>query len=232
MNGIKKAMVLAAGLGTRIRALDPDTPKPLIRVAGKPLIDYALEGLVAGGVEEAVVNVHHRAEQIEAHLDTVSKPRIVISDEREELLETGGGILKALPLLGPEPFFSTNTDAILLDRQRPAGIQLAEAWDDRMDVLLLLVPRDRTSGFPGEGDFSLDADGRVTDLDRDRPLAFTGLQVLRPRLFEGSPVEKVSTRVFWKKARAAGRMYGVVYDGDWMHVGDPEGHRAAEARLT
>ncbi|MCQ8184710.1 nucleotidyltransferase family protein [Parvularcula maris] len=225
---IDTAMVLAAGLGTRIRSLDPETPKPLIKVAGKPLIDYAFETLAAGGVNRAVVNVHHRADQLEAHLGAVSEVEVVVSDEREQLLETGGGILKALPHLG-EAFFSTNTDAILLGGN-PADA-LAKAWNEKTDVLLLLVPKDRTSGYPGKGDFSLDGSGKVVPMREEQPLVFTGLQILRRSLFEGSPIEPVSTRAFWSKAEASGRMRGIVHTGEWMHVGDPEGHAAAEERL-
>lgn len=229
---VDTAMVLAAGLGTRIRALDPDTPKPLIKVAGRPLIDYTLSMLTEGGVERAVVNVHHKADQIEAYLAKREGLAIDISDERGELLETGGGIVKALERLGPNPFACTNTDAIMLS----AGInpleQLKEAWTEETDALLLLVPRQAVTGYNGAGDFSLSADGRIEDLSTDQPLVFTGLQILRPQLFAGAAIEKISTRAFWQKARAAGRMRGAIFEGTWMHVGDPEGHRAAEARLA
>lgn len=233
MTGIDTAMVLAAGLGTRIRSLDPDTPKPLIRVAGRPLIDHALATLQAGGVRRAVVNVHHLADRLEAHLRTIREPMIEISDERERLLETGGGIIKALPRLGERPFFCTNTDAILLGGSRPPAVQLRDAWADGppADALLLLVPLDRASGYEGQGDFSLSADGLVRPRGEGVPLVYTGLQILRPGLFSGAPVEPVSTRVFWDRARAGGRMRGIVFDGDWMHVGDPEGFRLAEERL-
>lgn len=231
MTDINRAMVLAAGLGTRIRSLAPDVPKPMIEVAGRPLLSYALENLHRGGVATAVVNVHHLADQIESFLETVDTPKIVVSDEREERLETGGGILKALPLLGDAPFFSVNTDAILLDQETPAPQILREAWNDDCDALLLLVPIEKTSGYAGVGDFSLDADGRIAPVSEDQALVFTGLQLLRPSLFAGEPVQQVSTKLFWEKARAEGRMRGVIYDGDWMHVGDPEGFAAAQARL-
>ncbi|NRA29104.1 MAG: nucleotidyltransferase family protein [Parvularculaceae bacterium] len=225
-------MVLAAGLGTRIRALDPDTPKPLIPVAGKPLIDYALSSLRASGVKRAVVNVHHRADQLEAHLRTIDAPEVLISDERNALLETGGGILKALPLIGTEPFFCTNTDAILAGGSLLGGDVLREAWSDDCDALLLMVPPAAVSGYAGAGDFSIASDGTIADPDQGDPLVYTGLQILRPSLFAGVEVAPMSTRVFWKKARAAGRMRGVVFDGAWMHVGDPDGHRSAELRLA
>jgi MurNAc alpha-1-phosphate uridylyltransferase len=226
---IDTAMVLAAGLGTRIRSLNPDLPKPLIEVSGKALIDYAIDTLREGGVTRFVVNLHHKAEMIERHLRDRSDLDVRFSDERERLLETGGGIVNALPLLGEKPFFCTNTDAILLGGE-PAST-LRNAWADDTDALLLLVPLDRTSGYAGKGDFSLDAAGRIVSLRPDQPLVFTGLQLLRPSLFEGAAAEPISTRAFWHKAQERGRMKGVVFSGDWMHVGDPEGHRAAQARL-
>jgi MurNAc alpha-1-phosphate uridylyltransferase len=225
-------MVLAAGLGTRIRALDADRPKPLIEVAGRPLIDYALETLAMGGVRRAVVNVHHKADQIEAHLEKVREPEIIVSDEREALLETGGGILKALPLLGSDPFFCSNTDAILSGGSAPAPKVLKDRWSDDCDALLLLVPVGQASGYKGQGDFALGADGTILDRDEGEAFIFTGLQLLRPSLFDGAPIEAVSTRKFWDTARARGRMKGVLFDGAWMHVGDPEGHREAEERLA
>ena len=232
MGEITTAMVLAAGLGTRIRALDPDTPKPLIPVAGEPLIGYALKTLQAGGVKRFVINVHHKAEQIERYAASREDLNIALSDEREQLLETGGGILKAMPLLGDNPFFCTNTDAILHGGSQQPAEQLASAWSDDADALLLMVPVENASGYQGSGDFSLSPEGLVRPKEEGTPLIFTGLQVLRPSLFADAPIEPVSTRVFWEKAKAAGRMRGVVFDGAWMHVGDPEGHREAEARLS
>lgn len=228
---INRAMVLSAGLGTRIRSLAPELPKPLIEVAGKPLLDWTLDSLAAGGVSRAVVNVHHKADQIEAHLKGRHDPEIVISDERDELLETGGGIIKALPLLGDEAFFSTNTDAILLAEEEAPAETLRRQWDDRMDALLLLVPLERTSGYAGNGDFDLNEDGRIVKPEGGAPYVFTGLQILRSRLFEGAEVRKVSTSAYWKTAMAEGRMFGALLSGDWMHVGDPEGHRIADQRL-
>ena len=232
---IDTCMVLAAGLGTRIRALAPDRPKPLVEVAGKPLIDHTLDGLASGGVGRAVVNVHYLADQIEAHLARRTAPRILVSAERERLMETGGGLVQAAPLLGDQPVFCTNTDAIL--EEGPGGSPLARlraAWNDEaMDALLLLVPRERTSGYEGEGDFDLGADGRLAwPDDRAGKPVFTGLQILSPRLWVRSPPEPMSTKVFWDEGIAAGRVFGVMHDGFWMHVGDPGGHAAAEARLA
>lgn len=231
MPEITTAMVLAAGLGTRIRSLDPERPKPLITVAGKPLIDYALETLAEGGVERAVVNVHHRADQIEAHLRSVEALDVEISDERDRLLETGGGIIKALPLLGDRPFFCTNTDAIMVGGGTGPVRTLVDRWADDCDALLLMVPVDHASGYAGEGDFALDASGTILPRAEGEPLIFTGLQILRPSLFEGARVEPISTRAFWSKAQENGRFKGAVFDGRWMHVGDPEGHHLAEQAL-
>jgi MurNAc alpha-1-phosphate uridylyltransferase len=230
---IDTAMVLAAGLGKRIRAVADDRPKPLVEVAGKPLIDWTLDLLQDGGIRRAVVNVHHMADMIEAHLANRDDVHIAISDERERLMETGGGLMQATPLLGTGPVFCSNTDAILLPESRNPAELLRECWDPaRMDALLLLVPTARTSGYAGQGDFLPGPDGRLSwDGEGDR-LVFTGLQIIDPRLWSGEAPTPQSTRVFWDRAMAAGRLHGVVFDGDWMHVGDPEGHAAAAERLA
>ncbi|MEO1658193.1 MAG: nucleotidyltransferase family protein [Pseudomonadota bacterium] len=229
---VTTAMVLAAGLGTRIRSLDPETPKPLIKVRGQALIDYALATLQRGGVSRAVVNVHHKAEMLEAHLQGRADVEILISDERGERLETGGGIVKALPLLGSAPFFCTNTDSILLEGDHAATDVLKEHWDDGVDALLLLARLDQASGYDGAGDFSLGAGGEIQPKEEGEAFVFTGLQLLRSELFAGAKIEPVSTRAFWAKAQQQGRFRGVVYEGGWMHVGDPEGHARAEERLA
>lgn len=234
-------MVLAAGLGTRMRPLTNDRPKPLIEVAGKPLIDYALDRFARAGVARAVVNVHYRADMMEAHLKARvaggAGPEIRVSDERDLLMETGGGLAKARALLGEAPVYSVNTDAILVDgpsadpAHEPCA-RLAAAWDDaEMDALLLLVPRERASGFDGRGDFRLSAAGELAWRDGDTaPYVFTGLQIIRPSLLDGMPVgEPFSTKLLWDKAHAAGRFRAVVHDGAWMHVGDPDGLAEAEA---
>ena len=229
------AMVLAAGLGTRIRAVAPDRPKPLVEVAGRALIDHALGALAAGGVTRAVVNVHYMADRIEAHLAGRQEPRVVFSDERARLMETGGGLMQAGALLGEGPVLCTNTDAILEDGPSGSPVRrLAAAWDEAaMDALLLLVPRGETSGYEGSGDFDLGADGRLAwpEERTDKPV-FTGLQVISPRLWAGRTPEPMSTKVFWDEAMARGRLFGLLHDGFWMHVGDPAGHAAAEARLA
>ncbi|MFQ5564226.1 MAG: nucleotidyltransferase family protein [Parvularculaceae bacterium] len=228
-------MVLAAGLGLRMRPLSDARPKPLIEVAGKPLIDYALDRFADAGVSRAVVNVHHLADMMEAHLSSRTAPEILISDERALLLETGGGLKKARRLLGDAPFYCTNTDAILIDAPgRETCAALAETWDgSRMDALLLLTPLKTASGYAGAGDFTLDADGRLEFRREGRaPYVFTGLQILSPSLLAGAPDGPFSTRLLWDRALAAGRLYGVVHEGTWMHVGDPQGLKDAEARLA
>ncbi len=232
---IKTAMVLAAGLGTRMRPLTDKTPKPLIKVSNKPLIDYTLDRFAAAGVGQAVVNVHYLADQIEAHTNDYTAMKINISDERGDVLETGGGLLKAKETLGACPIFCTNTDAILFDTPGTESCaRLSDAWQDaEMDALLLLCRKDQASGYPGQGDFLLGADGRLSWPDKTKPvsddaLIFTGLQIIHPRLFAHRAVEKISTVEFWKEAMANGRLFGLVHDGFWMHVGDPEGLQEAE----
>ena len=231
MAEIRTAMVMAAGLGTRIRALADDRPKPLVEVGGRALIDYALDELAAGGVSRAVVNVHWMAGHVERHLAGRDRPEIVLSDERERLMNTGGGLVQAAPLLGDGPVFCTNTDAIFGGAPGRASRLLGDAWDDAdMDALLLVVPLANTTGFGEDGDFAHHGDGRLS-WDGDKPYAYTGLQVISPRLFAHRAPEPVSTKSFWDEAMAAGRMRGLVWDGAWHHVGDPAGHTAAEAAL-
>lgn len=227
------AMVLAAGLGTRMTPLTDARPKPLIPVCGKALIDYALDRFAAAGVARAVVNVHYLADQVETHVAQRRAPEIVISDERDMLLETGGGLKKARALLGDAPAFCTNTDAILIDRGTEACATLAQAWDGAaMDALLLLVPIERTMGYDGKGDFDRSADGRIAlRSGSSAPLVFTGLQIIAPALVDEGPAGAFSTRVLWDRAAARGRLFGAVYNGDWLHVGDPESLAEAEARL-
>ncbi len=229
------AMVLAAGLGTRMRPLTDDTPKPLIRVAGKALMDYALDRFADAGVKRAIVNVHYLADQVEAHVAARPAPEIIISDERGLLLETGGGLKNARAMLGDNPVFCTNTDAIMIDCDGgEACAALSESWDAAaMDALLLLVPVDRTSGYEGRGDFDHSEDGRIALRAGDAaPFVFTGLQILSPSLIDEGPDGAFSTRLLWDKAAARGRLYGVIYGGDWLHVGDPQGLQDAEARLS
>jgi MurNAc alpha-1-phosphate uridylyltransferase len=226
-------MVLAAGLGTRMRPLTDRLPKPLIPVRGKALIDFALDRFAQAGVSRAVVNVHHFADQMEAHLKTRRRPEILLSDERALLLETGGGIAKARLMLGSAPFFCTNTDAILIDAATSEGpcAALARAFDEEtMDALLLLVPIAEARGYEAAGDFSLDLAGRPRRREgASAPFVFTGLQILSPALLDGAPEGPFSTRLLWEKAAAQGRMRAIVHKGPWMHVGDAEGLALAEA---
>ncbi len=230
-----QAMVLAAGLGTRMAPLTDATPKPLIEVAGKALIDYALDRFAEAGVSKAVVNVHYLADQVERHVKTRTEPEIVISDERTVLLETGGGLKKARAYFDDAPIFCTNTDAILIDEggAEPCAM-LGNQWStDAMDALLLLAPLNRAGGYAGAGDFSLDEDGRIAFRDgATAPFVFTGLQIISHRLVDEGPDGAFSTKKLWEVAASRGRLFGAVHQGDWLHVGDPEGLAAAEQRLA
>ena len=227
-------MVLAAGLGTRMRPLTDHRPKALVEVAGKRLIDHILDRLDSAGVETAVVNVHHFADQMEAHLARRISPRVLISDERAGLLDSGGGIARALPLLGREPIFVANIDNIWLEGRRPALEVLAETWDpDRMDLCVLLAPRERTTGFERPEGFIRDEQGRLTHSnspDPPPPYNNIGVQILKPGLLEGRD-GAFSILPIWKQLAAQGRLFGAVMDGFDMHVSDPAARDAVEARL-
>ncbi len=228
------AMVLAAGLGTRMRPLTDSVPKPLVPLAGKPLIDHVLARLVTAGVNRAVVNVHHRAEQIEDHLAGCAAPSIEISDERDVLLDTGGGVVRALPRLGGDPFFIHNSDSVWIEGGTPCLEKMIAAWNpETMDALLLLAPVVRTLGYEGAGDFALDARGvlRRRGESESVPFVFAGVSIAHPRLFREAPEGKFSLNLLWDRAISAGRAYGVRHEGVWMHVGTPEAVREAEERL-
>ncbi len=227
----KTAMVLAAGFGERMRPLTATMPKPLVKVAGRALIDYGLDKLAQAGVKTSVVNVHYLADQIEKHVASRKSPRIVISDEREALLDTGGGIVKALPLLGKEPFFLVNSDSIWLDGVRGNLERLAAAWNDKqMDALLLLAPATTSIGYSGRGDFSMSPDGRLlARAEREvTPFVYAGAAILAPRLFEGAPKGKFSLTRLFDRAGEAERLFGLRLDGVWMHVGTPDAIALAE----
>jgi N-acetyl-alpha-D-muramate 1-phosphate uridylyltransferase len=231
----KCAMVLAAGLGTRMRAFDGRVPKPLVKVGGKPLIDYVLDRLAEEEVERAVVNVHHLADQIEHHLADRERPKIVISDERNELLGTGGGVLKALPKLGGGPFFHVNSDTIWIDGVKPNLRRLAEAFDPaRMDALLLLASTAASIGYSGRGDFLMAADGRLTRRGEHEvvPFVYAGAAILTPAFFGGAPAGAFSMSPLFDKAAEAGRLCGLRLEGLWMHVGTPEAVKAAEEAIV
>ena len=235
MTRIDTAMVLAAGLGTRMRPLTDDRPKALVEVAGRALIDHVLDRLAAAGVERAVVNVHYFADRLEAHLKGRTAPAVTISDERAELLETGGGLKKARPLLGEAPVLAANIDSVWTEPGVPAVERLVAGWDPAvMDALLLVVPLEMASGFEGPGDFFLAKDGRLGfrgEAD-GAPYAFMGVHLTKPQLVDREPNGPFSLTRVWRRLAAEGRLFGVVFDGFWMHVGDPQARDAAERRLT
>ncbi len=227
----KTAMVLAAGFGERMRPLTATMPKPLVKVAGRPLLDYVLDKLAQAGVTTTVVNVHYLADQIEKHVAGRKKPRIVISDEREALLDTGGGIVKALPLLGKAPFFLVNSDSIWLDGVHENLGRLAAAFNPaRMDALLLLAPATTSIGYSGRGDFAMAPDGRLrARAEREvTPFVYAGAAILSPRLFDNAPQGKFSLTRLFDRATEAERLFGLRLDGVWMHVGTPDAIVLAE----
>jgi N-acetyl-alpha-D-muramate 1-phosphate uridylyltransferase len=228
------AMVLAAGLGTRMRPVTDGMPKPLVPVAGKALIDYVLDKLAEAGVGTAVVNVHYFADQIERHLEARHAPRIVISDERAQLLNTGGGVRAALPSLGSGPFFLLNSDTLWIDGVQRNLEQLARSFDERrMDALLLLAATTASVGYAGRGDFSMDPGGALHRRgERDvAPFVYAGAAVLSPKLFAGAPDGPFSLNLLFDRAMEAGRLCGMRLEGVWMHVGTPEAVAAAEAAI-
>ncbi len=228
-------MVLAAGLGTRMRPYNGHIPKPLVAVGGKSLIDYGLDRLAEAGVESTVVNVHHLADAVERHLAPRKKPRIVISDERAELLGTGGGIAKALPKLGAAPFFLVNSDTLWLDGIKPNFARLADAFDaDFMDALLLLAPTTGSLGYEGRGDYDMLPDRRLRRRSGGEtvPFIYAGAAILSPVLFAGAPAGPFSLTMLFDQAAAGGRLFGLPLDGTWMHVGTPEAVAAAEVALA
>lgn len=236
--GVKldNAMVMAAGLGKRMRPLTATRPKPLIKVGGKALLDHALIKVEAAGISRAVVNVHYLADTVEAHLKARKTPmEIVISDERDKLLETGGGLVKALPHLDEGPFLCVNSDNFWIDGPRDSIRMLADMWDDdRMDALLLLVPHARAECHTGPGDFHMDAMGKLKRRKPGHvaPFVFTGIQIVSPRLIADPPGDVFSTNIFWDRAIAAGRAYGVSHQGLWFDVGTPAAIPVVEEALT
>ena len=231
----RHAMVLAAGRGERMRPLTDRIPKPLIPVNGRALIDHVLDRLAAAGVERAVVNVHYLADLIERHLADRSAPRVIISDERQQLLDTGGGVVKALNELGREPFFHINSDTLWIDGVSPNLERLAAAFDpDSMDALLLLAPTTESIGYSGRGDFAMARDGRLRRrAEREvAPFVYAGAAVLRPELFVGVPHGAFSLIRLFDGAAEAGRLHGLRLEGVWMHVGTPEAIAQAEAAIV
>jgi MurNAc alpha-1-phosphate uridylyltransferase len=227
------AMVLAAGLGERMRPLTLAMPKPLLEVGGKSLIDWTLDRFAAAGVTDIVVNSHYKAEMLERHLDSRTDLAITISREAERL-ETGGGVAKALPHFGGAPFYVANSDSVWLDGPTPALDRLAAAWDpERMDALLLLMSAPRSELYEGPGDFMMDAAGHLTFRPERRvaPYVFAGLHICAPRLFDGAPDGSFRLTRLWRQAEAEGRLFGLVHDGAWFHVGTPDALDAADGQL-
>lgn len=230
----RRAMVLAAGFGTRMRPLTDTRPKPLVEVAGRPLIDHVLDRLAAAGVDRVVVNIHHFAELMEAHLKRRARPRIVLSDERGLLLGTGGGVVRALPQLGSAPFFHINSDTIWIDGARPNLTRLAEAFDPaRMDALLLLAPAAGSIGYAGRGDFVMAPDGTLSPRgERDSaPFVYAGAAIFAPVLFKDAPRGEFPLTDLFRRAADAGRLHGLNLEGLWMHVGTPDAIPPAEAAI-
>ena len=230
-----RAIVLAAGLGTRMRPYNGHIPKPLVEIGGKSLIDYSLDRLADAGVERAVVNVHPLADALERHLAPRQRPQIVISDERGALLGTGGGIAKALPQLGDAPFFLVNSDTVWLDGVKPNFTRLAQAFDPAtMDVLLLLAPTAGSIGYTGRGDFAMLPDGRLRRRREHEvvPFVYAGAAVLSPDLFADAPGGAFSLTRLFDAASDKDRLFGLRLEGVWMHVGTPEAVAAAQAALA
>jgi MurNAc alpha-1-phosphate uridylyltransferase len=230
------AMIMAAGKGTRMMPLTAAKPKPLIEVAGTTLLDHVLDLLRDAGVGRIVVNVHYFPDQIEAHLAANADDfDVAISDERDLLRDTGGGLIQALPLIPDDPFFCINADNWFADTEVHALHRMAALWDAaKMDVLMLVVPFERAGNTQGQGDFDLDAEGRLSrdGPKRARPYVWTGIQLLARHVVTDPPADVFSTNVFWDRAIAKGRCYGLVHDGDWFDVGYPEAIGMTEAHLS
>ena len=226
-----KAMVLAAGLGLRMRPLTDHMPKPLVSVAGQPLLDHVLDKLATAGVSEAVVNVHYLPDQIIRHTASRARPRIIISDERDVVLGTGGAVVKALPLLGKEPFFHLNADTMWIDGVRPNLARLAETFDpDRMDILLLMAPTTSSIGYTGRGDYAMLPDGALRKRREHQvvPFVYAGAAIMSPSLFADAPAGEFSLTKMFDRANEQERLFGLRLDGVWMHVGTPDAVQAAE----
>ncbi len=228
------AMVLAAGLGKRMRPLTATTPKPLIEVCGRSLINHCLDRLVAAGIRRAVVNVHYLADLVEVHVRNRTEPEIVISDERKKLLETGGGIVKALPLLGEAPFILLNSDSFWIEGTTANLDRMMRAFDEtRMDALLMLSSTVTSIGYEGQGDFFMTPDGKLAwRAERSvAPFAYAGAAILHPRLFAGAPEEPFSLTRLFNEAIENERLYGLRMEGTWLHVGTPPAVTAAERAI-
>jgi MurNAc alpha-1-phosphate uridylyltransferase len=233
---IDTGMVLAAGLGTRMRPITDSLPKPLVAIAGKPMLDHALDRLAAAGIARAIVNVHHLADKVEAHLQQrPGAPSITISDERPLLLETGGGVKHALPLLGEKPFVVMNSDSLWIEGPRSNIARLQAAFDaQRMDMLLLLAPTASALGYDGRGDFTMAGDGKLARRAERvvAPFVYAGVGVFQPKLFAETPDGAFSLNLLFDRAIAERRLYGLRLDGEWLHVGTPDSITEAEAHIA
>src|SRR5580704_10562029 len=226
-----KAMVLAAGLGLRMRPLTEKTPKPLIPIAGRPLLDHVLDRLGDAGVTDAIVNVHYLPDQIIDHVAPRITPRVTISDERDQVLGTGGGVVKALPLLGAAPFFHVNSDTVWIDGVQSNLRRLADAFDPaRMDILLLMAPTASSIGYSGRGDYAMLADGALRKRREHQvvPFVYAGAAIMSPAIFADAPAGEFSLTKMFDRANEQERLFGLRLDGVWMHVGTPDAVGAAE----
>lgn len=232
---IDTAMVFAAGFGTRMRPVTDSLPKPLVEIGGKTMLDHMLDRLDAAGIERAVVNVHYRADQIETSLETRTRPAVTISDERAQLLDQGGGILRALPMLGNAPFFICNTDAVWMEGPASNLRRLAADWDgSRMDVLLLVASTATSIGVDWPGDFLMDGEGRLIKRAESEvaPFVYAGVGIIKPELFKGITEPVFRLAPFFFEAATKGRLYGTRLDGTWLHIGTPEAIEEAETVLS
>tara|TARA_A100001388_G_C28720929_1_gene476304 strand:+ start:28 stop:768 length:741 start_codon:yes stop_codon:yes gene_type:complete len=225
------AMILAAGFGKRLRPITDKTPKPMLKVAGRTLLDHSIDHLADSGIEKVVINIHHLGSLIEQHITRRTDVEVVISDESDELLETGGGIMKALPLLGEDPFFVINGDVLWLDGPSPALQRLADTWDHKhMDALLLLHSTVEAYGYDGTGDFMVDPEGAlVRQPEREvSPYLFAGVQILQAKAFAEAPAGPFSLNLIFDRAIEQGRLFGLINDGEWFHIGTAGGLSEAE----
>jgi len=235
MRAPTRAMIMAAGLGTRMRPLTLSRPKPLVTVGGKALIDYAIDRLKAAGVTEFVVNLHYKADMLRQHLEARTDVKIIFTDETEGLLGTGGGIVNALKYFKDEPFFIHNSDTIWIEGYGPALERMKEMWNpDKMDGLLLLAPLISSMGYEGKGDFFMDSEGHLSRVPAGRvsPFAYPGVQIVHPRLFDNAPDGTFSVNILWDRAIEAQRLYGMRLEGTWIHVGTPQAVEEAERLMN
>jgi len=237
LSKVPAAMIMGAGLGLRMRPLTDDRPKPLVTVGGKSLIDHSIDRLAAAGVNRVVVNVHYKADMLRAHLAKRHDVEIVFSDETGKLLDTGGGVVKAMPHFDQAPFFIINSDSIWIENAAPVLSSMLAEWDEsRMDGLLLLADMKTALGYEGTGDFALKSDGHLIRARDAKPgdgvFAYPGIQIAHPRMFAGAPEGAFSTNIMWDRAITGGRLFGTVMDGAWIHVGTPQAREEAEATLA